>query len=1229
MRFDLKTVLSNYLQFSFIAFKLKPTLVHTHAKKILHSKNSITPMDTTAQQATTSSSSHRENTDSEGARRSFRPGHQMTLQNSVAISDRCDRTEGEKSETENTVGPVSGRTRAAATAARQNGAQRGASLSASQVFPADTDVENVTDEDERPDTQSYRSDGSVHLSDVEYASLDTEWQHCDSDVAVRRTAGHVVKTRDNAACRSASSNFEGPSYAAYVDRELDRCRAEIQRLSCKMAKTSAGQDRSVHRSSVNGSNEEGADAVSAIRSKSVRSAARRRHELVRDLPSRPTSIEYRRPVQKDDLVYERQSVSRDRGVFEEPAVECRRSNRRDLGRTVSTEMSDVDNDREFAFGNKSSSQRQSIRLAEIDYQTNVSNTGVDSDLELEQKRRCKQYANAGCSKSQLVRDDSRDLPHREGRLKLSRKDARRNEIRDRSSSTENTERKLTRYNYGSQYDRESDSDTDKGRSVRWMRKSQFPMSDNSDEQFCKHRNSAGYMKPEKFNGSTCFETFLVQFDNCAKFNNWNNKDKLQYLRWSLTGNAAQTLWGTEDMTFKQLVTRLRSRFGSLDMEEKYQAEIQCRRRKTNETLRELAQDIRRLMMLAYPGDRSAMAERMAKEHFICALDDPELELKVREKEPQTLDSALKSAQRLEVFRSAISQRSGARQRFNRHVMDASELSSESLEERVVKIVQDITESQKQSKASSGNNTFQQSKQRQHKEKKNKKKDDRQDVCAATVSNEQSWKDEMLKKLCDLEAAQQATDANSKKIAAENDALRKEVGRLKHMEQVGSIPAATAFTASQQQGANRETRACFNCGKVGHLSRFCPHPRWRANADVQPNDERVQSLHVKGTSESSRLNCASYLHAMIGNRACDCLLDTGSDVCLIPEHIVDSAFIRHTNKTLKAANGSVIPTLGEITLPITVGQYTTQVVGLVSEHVSEPMLGIDFLTENKAHWDFDNSTIRLGNQDYTLHSRHDKRQWCRRVVLMEDAVVPGRSEINVQTKVQFNKLPSLAGDEDWGTEPMHIRCGLHTSRTLIPRNVWSDIPVRVMNVSAQSIALESGTPIADLQQMEVVKGIEEADADSTKINYVDDSQQHTSEVVQKLVDGVDDSISESACLALEAILSEHSDVFSHDENDLGSTDIVMHHIETNGARPIRQPLRRYPPAHKEAISQHVDSMLKQGTIEPASSPWASNVVLVRKKDGSLRCCIDYRHLNSVTRKDAYPLPRIDDCLDGMT
>jgi len=93
-----------------------------------------------------------------------------------------------------------------------------------------------------------------------------------------------------------------------------------------------------------------------------------------------------------------------------------------------------------------------------------------------------------------------------------------------------------------------------------------------------------------------------------------------------------------------------------------------------------------------------------------------------------------------------------------------------------------------------------------------------------------------------------------------------------------------------------------------------------------------------------------------------------------------------------------------------------------------------------------------------------------------------------------------------------------------------------------------------------------------------------------------------------------------ENDLGWTDIITHAIDTGDTKPVRQPLRRHPSAHMVAIQERVSNMLEQGVIQPAKSPWAFNLVLVKKKDGSLRCCVDYRQLNSVTRKD--PLPRTD-------
>ena len=105
--------------------------------------------------------------------------------------------------------------------------------------------------------------------------------------------------------------------------------------------------------------------------------------------------------------------------------------------------------------------------------------------------------------------------------------------------------------------------------------------------------------------------------------------------------------------------------------------------------------------------------------------------------------------------------------------------------------------------------------------------------------------------------------------------------------------------------------------------------------------------------------------------------------------------------------------------------------------------------------------------------------------------------------------------------------------------------------------------------------------------------------------------------VEELLKEFDDILSKGEFDVGRTQLVEHLIDTGSHRPIRQPLRRHPVAHLEIIDEKVEEMLRSDIIEPAASPWASNVVLVRKKGGSYRFCVDYRSVNSVTYKDAYP------------
>ena len=115
--------------------------------------------------------------------------------------------------------------------------------------------------------------------------------------------------------------------------------------------------------------------------------------------------------------------------------------------------------------------------------------------------------------------------------------------------------------------------------------------------------------------------------------------------------------------------------------------------------------------------------------------------------------------------------------------------------------------------------------------------------------------------------------------------------------------------------------------------------------------------------------------------------------------------------------------------------------------------------------------------------------------------------------------------------------------------------------------------------------------------------------------------------LNELFREFSDVFSRGEDDLGNTPLLEHAIETHGP-PLRQPYRRQNTAVCREEMAQVQQMLSSNVIRPSNSPWASPVVMVQKKDGSLRFCVDFRQLNAATVKDAHPLPRIDDLLDTL-
>jgi deoxyuridine 5'-triphosphate nucleotidohydrolase len=117
-------------------------------------------------------------------------------------------------------------------------------------------------------------------------------------------------------------------------------------------------------------------------------------------------------------------------------------------------------------------------------------------------------------------------------------------------------------------------------------------------------------------------------------------------------------------------------------------------------------------------------------------------------------------------------------------------------------------------------------------------------------------------------------------------------------------------------------------------------------------------------------------------------------------------------------------------------------------------------------------------------------------------------------------------------------------------------------------------------------------------------------------------------ALNQLLEEYDDIFAAELHELGRINEVQHLIDTGDERPIRQRAYRATLPDQEFISNEIQKMVDAGIAQPSTSPWASPIVVAMRKNGKKRLCVDYRKLNSVTKKDAYPLPRIDEMMDAL-
>ena len=362
-------------------------------------------------------------------------------------------------------------------------------------------------------------------------------------------------------------------------------------------------------------------------------------------------------------------------------------------------------------------------------------------------------------------------------------------------------------------------------------------------------------------------------------------------------------------------------------------------------------------------------------------------------------------------------------------------------------------------------------------------------------------------------------------------------------------------------------------------------------------------------------------------------DTGAAVTLLCKDVWDKLLLEpsslqpYTGSPLVGVTGEPLEVWGSTVVDIDIAgeQFHTQVV-VTSALTAEAILGGDFLREHGCTLEIGTGVLRFVNRGVAIalnDSSTDPVIVQARVTLGETVRIPAFSEKEVVARIDKPLREGvwlLEGDNS-GRLPVSIANALVNTTSPC-------VPMRILNNQPESVVLFKGTKVGTVEQAP-----EKPPLACTPVELTTQSRSDVSKEQQQTLWRMTEECGDAGELTNEQkeqfymLLLENADLFAED-GWLGRTDLVKHHVDTGSSPPIRQPVRRIPPYKREEARHLLQDMLSKNVIRPSSNPWASPIVLVPKKDGGIRFCIDYRKVNSVTRRDAYPLPRVDDTLDTL-
>ena len=352
-----------------------------------------------------------------------------------------------------------------------------------------------------------------------------------------------------------------------------------------------------------------------------------------------------------------------------------------------------------------------------------------------------------------------------------------------------------------------------------------------------------------------------------------------------------------------------------------------------------------------------------------------------------------------------------------------------------------------------------------------------------------------------------------------------------------------------------------------------------------------------------------------------LLDTGAQRSFISQKFFDKHLSHHIEKKknfirMYGVGGNELATTGEIQIDVQIGDDIIRQNFILADIKEQGILGFDFCQNHQAEWRWKDKEITLNTSSHTRVISEEK---ISRVSLKSNISIPARSEIIVSGILsQASEVKSTGMIEPQQSFSERYNVGV---AAVVTEKQENSVPLRLMNITDDTIHIAKNTPVALFTPAEVIE------VESCRRTQDQDQIESSEEFLQKFEDQLT-MLDEQEKQQFQNLLLKYRAQFMQPGFSLGQTNIVKHEIHTGTHAPIKQRPRREPLGMQGVVQEELNKMLEKNIIEPSTSAWGSPIVLVRKKDNSVRFCIDYRKLNDVTIKDAYPLPRIEDNLDAL-